>query len=439
MKKWLWQVCQVSILLLPVFPALGELGLVIVMFAVWRDRWQQIIENRFNYGWLALAGWMVVSCAIAHKPTEAWLGLANFLPFFALFVALRLVINSIERLVRVAWLLVLPAMLVVVLGMGQLYLGWQSPELVSQILGWELVAGGIPEGRMSGVFIYANFLAIYLVFTFILSLGLWLYYWQQTKPDKIIILGLTLALVLNSLGLLLANSRNSWLIVGLVCFGFALYLGWYWLIAFFSATLAIVCGASFGSFPGQNYLRQIVPEYIWSRLADRDFSDRPIETLRITQWQYVGSKIQERPLAGWGLRNYTPLYLEHSGYWFGHPHNLFLMLGLEIGVVATIFFCLLVGYLLAKTVYIWFVASPKDSLLVEQSRTSMLQQAQYKTTLRANRLIIFTYLMAFASCIVFNLFDVTIFDLRVNTVSWLILAAIAGNSQLASQSSQLNS
>ena len=419
MKKWLWQVCQISILLLPVFPALGELGLVIVMFAVWRNNWQQIISNWLNYGWLALAGWLVVSSAIAHKPTEAWLGLANFLPFFALFIALSLVINSVEKLIRLAWLLVIPAILIVILGLGQLYLGWQSPIWLSQILGWELVTGGIPEGRMSGVFIYANFLAIYLIFTFIFSLGLWLYYWGQAKLDRLILLVFALSLVFSSLGLLLTNSRNSWLIAGLACFGFALYRGWYWLVSLFSATVALVLGASFGDFQGQGYLRQIVPEYIWSRLSDRNFSDRPIETLRITQWQFVWSKIREQPLSGYGLRNYTPLYLEHSGYWFGHPHNLFLMLGLEVGIVATVFFCLLIGYLLAQTINHCFCTARK-------------------TFQESERIIIFTYLTAFTSCIGFNLFDVTIFDLRVNTISWILLAAIASNSGLRMSDSKLN-
>ena len=407
MKKWLWQLCQVSILLLPVFSALGELGLVIIMFAVWRSQWRVIWRNPLNYGWLALSIWLIINSALAYQPQEAWLGLANFLPFFALFIALSFVINSIERLIRIAWLLVIPSIPVVILGVGQLYGNWQSPALLSSILGWGLVPGGVPEGRMSSVFIYANFLAVYLVFTFILSLGLWLYYWQQQQSDKIKILVLTLALVFNSIGLLLANSRNSWLIVGLVGFVYALYLGWYWLVSLMSGALAVVCGASFGNFSGQNYLRQIVPEFIWSRLSDRDFSDRPVETLRLTQWQFSWDKIQEQPLTGWGLRNYTPLYLEHSGYWFGHPHNLFIMLGLEIGIVATVCLSIMVGWYLWLTSKYFFLMSPK--------RVS-----------KPEKTIIFSYLVTFVSCVVFNLFDVTIFDLRVNTLSWLILAAIAG-------------
>lgn len=410
MKNRVWRLCQGSVLILPFFPALGELGLVVVMIAVWRSHWKQITRNFFNYYWLAFATWLIINSTLAYQPIEAWLGLANWLPFICLAIALSYVINSIERLICLAWLLVIPAILTVALGLGQLYLKWNSPAIVSNILGWELVAGGIPEGRMSSIFIYANFLAIYLVFTFVLSLGLCLYYWEES--DRIAILILSLSLVFNSIGLLLANSRNSWLIAGLSCFCFALYRGWYWLVSLFTAAIAVICGASFGSFSGQVHLRKIVPEFIWSRLSDREFSDRPIETLRLTQWQFVWGKIQEKPFVGWGLRNYTPLYLERSGYWFGHPHNLFLMLGMEIGIVATVFLCCIVGLILARAVYYCFFAKRKS---LDSSK----------------RIIVFTYLVTMVSCTVFNFFDVTLFDLRVNTISWIILAAIWGISRQA--------
>ena len=43
-----------------------------------------------------------------------------------------------------------------------------------------------------------------------------------------------------------------------------------------------------------------------------------------------------------------------------------------------------------------------------------------------DRLIFFSYLLAFAACTLFNTVDVTLFDFRVNTISWLLLAAICG-------------
>ena len=410
-----WSILQASIFVLPFFPLLGEIGLFSVLVRVWGRDFKYIIRNPLNWGWLLLTVWLIVNSFFAYRPTEAWLGLANFLPFFALFIAVSRAIDNCQQLYRLAWLLIIPSVPIVFLGLGQLYLNWESPLLIANVLGWSLVPLGVPEGRMSSVFIYANFLAIYLSFTLILTVGLWLYSCYDKQKKNIICL--SFILIINSIGLLFANSRNSWLIVFLACLAFALYLSWYWLIAGITATIGIILGASFGDFWGQQWLRKIVPQIVWGRLSDTMYPDRPIETLRITKWQFCQLKIQERPLIGWGLRNFTPLYLEATNFWFGHPHNLFIMLSLEIGIVATLFLCLIVGYILGRTIKSVFI-DPKLELT------------------KKNKLIVFTYLITFISCILFNLFDVTLFDLRVNTISWLILAAISG---IGMQSTKLKS
>jgi hypothetical protein len=46
-----------------------------------------------------------------------------------------------------------------------------------------------------------------------------------------------------------------------------------------------------------------------------------------------------------------------------------------------------------------------------------------------DRLIMFTYVLTFMACTVFSLFDVTLFDARVNVMGWLVLAAIWGVGQ----------
>ncbi len=408
----LWLILQASVLLLPIFPALGGIGLIFVLVRVYQLNLAQIIQDKINWGLCLIALWLVINSALAYKPSEAWLGLANFLPYFALFAATRNLINTTAKLNRLAWLLILPSAPIVILGLGQLYGNWQSSPLIKNIFGWEIIPQGVPTGRMSSVFIYANFLAIYLVITFILSLGLWLKNWSQNHSLNPRLIVLSSILILNSIGLILANSRNAWLIILIACLSFALYLGWYWLVAAIAAIMAIIAGASFGNFQGQANLRKIVPQFLWERLSDQSYPNRPVATLRLSQWQFSWQKIQERPLQGWGLRNFTPMYLEETTLWFGHPHNLFIMLGLEIGLVATLVFCFLVGSVL-------FITTVKTFF----SQSTNLAQASLK---KVDKLIIFTYLLAFSCCTLFNLVDVSIFDFRVNTIGWLLLASIAG-------------
>jgi O-antigen ligase len=116
---------------------------------------------------------------------------------------------------------------------------------------------------------------------------------------------------------------------------------------------------------------------------------------------------------GWGLRNFTPLYEGKMHLWLGHPHNLLLMLTAETGIPATLLFCGLISWVLAQGVLllrVWSdVEPPEDRFHRHQ-----------------DKLIFFTYLVAFAGCILFNLLDVTIFDVRINTLGWLLLSAICG-------------
>ena len=411
-------ILQASIFILPLFPALGELGLLWILIRIAIAYFPKIINNPINRAWGILSIWFIINSFLAYQPSEAFLGLANFLPFFALFASLNIVICNPNQLRRISWLLVIPTLPIVILGLGQLYFNWHSPAFIKTLLGWELVPQGIPVGRMSSVFIYANFLAIYLAIAFILGLGLWLDIWKKStlKNRSYLLLLLSIILLADAAGLGLANSRNAWGIAFLGCMAFAIYLSWYWLVSAVTAIGTAILWASFGSFWGQKWLRKIVPIFIWGRLSDSMYPDRPRETLRITQWEFCWSKIQENPIIGWGLRNYTPLYLEATNFWFGHPHNLFLMLGMEIGIIASLVFCVIVAWILAQAI-LFLRRSKKNSQLATKS----------------DRLILFSYILAFSCCILFNLLDVTIFDLRINTLGWILLSAIYGVSQQFSQ------
>ena len=412
----IWLCFCLSVLFFPLFPALGALGLIIVLVLVWRNNQRQIIPSPLNRGFGLLTGLLVISSALAEYPPEAWLGLANFLPFFALFIALRYLIINPLQLKQLSWLMILPSLPIVVLGLGQIYLAWDTTELVESVVGWGITPGGVPPGRMSSVFIYANFLALYLAIAFSLTIGLWWSTWQQKshqlKPQILFLL--TLILLTDIIGLILTSSRNAWGIAIFSLMAYAVYLGWYWLVWGAMGAATVTLWASFAPQLGGTYLRQIVPTFIWGRLADQSY-DRPVETLRITHWQFCWDLIKQRPGFGWGLRNFTPLYDAQTGHWFGHPHNLYLMFGAEAGMIALLLFLVIVALIMFQAV----------------KRLQNWSNQESKP-------IFFSYLVAFTCCILFNLADVTIFDLRVNAISWILLAAIAGVSGSKLRQTKIN-
>lgn len=413
-----WTVMQLGLLLYPWMPTVGIVGMLLAVAGSWKQEWRMIIRRPLNWGLAILSGWLVITCCFANNRVEAFLGLANLLPYFLIFAAYSALIRCPAQLRQLAKILVIGSLPVLIVGFGQLFLGWADKQLLPIVFGWVLEPNGNPPGRMASAFMYANILAAYLQMVFILGLGLWIEAFQawrkiRSKFHVAQLSFLSVTVIGNAIALILTNSRNAWGIAVLACLAFTLYLGWRWIVLAVMAAAGTVLWASFGPEFGRKPLRTLVPAFLWARLSDQLYPDRPVALMRKTQWQFAGTMIQERPWMGWGLRNFTPLYQAKMHLWLGHPHNLFLMLMAETGIPATLLFCGLIGWILAQAVLLLRVWSD-------------IGFPEAKVHWHQDKLIFFTYLIAFGGCTVFNLVDVTLFDLRVNTLVWLIFSAICG-------------
>lgn len=450
-----WNYAQLGFLIFPWFPILGAIGIFLGLVGSCRQKYRTIIRRPINWGIAIFTLWLIITARSAFNSSEAFLGLANFLPFFIFFAAYSALIQTPAQLRQLAWILVLPSVPIVILGIGQLFFGWATPTLIQSIFGWVLEPKGNPVGRMASVFMYANILAGYLTIVFILALGLWIEAYQHPHPRRVGLqeqspparasflaplfkgglgapsgelgaprggLGargargdrfpltprmvfLSVAVILSGIALIFTNSRNAWGIALIGCLSFAIYLGWRWLIGAVAFVAGSILWSAFGPSPVREWLRVIVPPFFWARLTDQMYPDRPQALERVTQWQFAWSMTQERPWTGWGLRNFTPLYQAKMNLWLGHPHSLFLMLTAETGIPGTILFCGLVGWILAQ---------------------GMLLLAKLPLERSKDKLILFSFLVAFGAITLFNTADVSMFDLRVNTLGWLLLAAICG-------------
>jgi O-antigen ligase len=412
-----WDCLQVGLFLYPCLPIIGIIELLLAVALVWRLEYRIIIQRPINKGFTILSIWLIITSCFANNPAEAFLGLANFLPFFIVFAAYSSLIQHPAQLRQIARIIVIGSLPVIILGFGQLFLGWTGLAQLQPISGWILEAKGNPPGRMSSVFMYANILAAYLQMVFIVGLGLWIETFQnwRRRGNKVLFQLLFLSVVVpgNAIALILTDSRNVWGNALLACLAFAVYLSWRPIVLVVTTIASSILWASFGLDPSRQWLRQIIPTFFWARLTDELYPDRPLALLRKTQWEFAWWMTQERPWMGWGLRNFTPLYQAKMQLWLGHPHNLLLMLTAEIGIPATILFCGLISWILAQFVLI--IRMWPDVALIHPK----YQQNQ-------DNLMLFTYLLVFAGFTLFNLLDVTLFDLRVNTLGWLFLAAICG-------------
>ena len=394
--------------MLPFCSILGAVLFFLALIDTWKRKFSQIVNHSSSHALAIIAVSLIIITILAQNPLESLIGLTNFLPYFLMFGAYRLLIQTLSQLYQLAWIIVLPSVLVSILGLGQIFAHWKTHPFISLLLGWELLPGGNPPGRMASVFMYANILAVYLLIAFTFSLGLLLLEIktnQTSRNRKQNLILLIFATAINGISTILTYSRSAWIILILIILSYTLYFGWRWMALMLSGIVGIVLGAAYAPSPWREPLRQIVPMYFWARITDQLYLNRPIPLLRITQWNFAFSMIQERPLFGWGLRNFTALYLEKTGVFLGHPHNLFLMLGAETGLISSILFVGFVGWFYVQAMFCCFSQFKRGS---------------------SEQILSFTYLVAFAAITLFNVADVTVFDIRMNGFSWLLLSSLAG-------------
>ncbi len=399
-----WQFAQWGVFLLAFIPSIGGISVIFAMFiAYWQGR--SLINQRWlNRGWLGLTMLLTLGSFMAVDRVSAWLGLFNLWPFFLMFAAFSYLIQTPAQIRHMARLFVWGSVPMLLIGYGQMWFGLTTPEQLQGILGTIVKPYGDPPGRMAATFMYANNFAVYTQVIFALAGGLALEAWQCKRPGWVFYGGMAGA----SLGaLVLTSSRNSWAITGLICLALAIYQGWRLVLATAAVLISSALWSAFGLGPSRDWLRAIIPTFIWARLSDEIYPNRPLADLRQTQWQFASQLIQDRPLWGWGIRNFSGLYQAKFNFWIGHPHNLFLMLAAESGIPAMVIFAGLVGWVMYRV-------------------SLGLCQPKLSPDLQPDHLIIFTFLVAFSSCVLFNFLDVSILDLRNNLMGWLLFAGLGG-------------
>jgi O-antigen ligase len=372
----------------------------------WRKQHQIISQNPIHKGFAILSILLLISTGFAPHKLDAFLGLFNLLPFFFFFTGLTPLIQTPAQLRQISWIMVFGSVPILIIGFGQLFLGWNFQfQFLWIVFDWIVAPEKSLSGRMASNFMHPNTLAAYLVTIFILGLGLWLENYHKLKQKNPLIIFLTITVFANFIALILTNSRNGWGITIFTCLAYALYRGWRLIVTVVVSITSCFFLAAFAPSPIAQFFRLFVPYGIWARLNDDMFPDRPVGLMRKTQWEFAWNLTQQHPLTGSGLRSFGGLYKNQIQIDVNHPHNLFLMLSAETGLITTLLFCgLLIWILITASQLLW----------------------KSKSIEPENRLIFFSYLITFIGWILFNTVDVTTFDIRLNTLSWVFVASLCG-------------
>ena len=115
---------------------------------------------------------MLIGCLVSQTGALAWAGLGNWLPFIWGFWAFQPYVRSSDQRRWAARALVAGTVPVLITGFGQMLLGWSGPwQLLGGGIVWFVAPGGHPEGRLSGLFDYANVAGAWLAVVWPLSLA----------------------------------------------------------------------------------------------------------------------------------------------------------------------------------------------------------------------------------------------------------------------------
>jgi O-antigen ligase len=411
----LYRLFRLSFISLPYLFYISFVGVATVMVGL---RWQfgrtgldPLVRNSL----IAIAGLLILSSFFAARPDEAFLQLANWLPYFFLFAVLPFLLQKTERLAQLATDIVLAAIPINLLAAVEFGLRSSTlPRWLRQIDWIAWVRSRPHAGRAMVMFTHPNSLANYLVL--VLGLGLGLIGYEilrqrsgEVKGDRRIwLVLLSAATYLNLVGIFCSGSRNGLAvaILQIVIFSFCSRTKWIVGLTGLLGGLGILIGATQWGIGGRSL----------SSIGDW------IHDPRFRAWGIAVDLIRERPLLGWGLGNYkfqfperlvaaypeciadraTPQAIAVACADVAHPHNFWLLVGSEAGLIALMAIVAFAGYLCFRSV--WRLLQTKSTI--------------------PERAILLAYLLAFLGCIAFACFDVTFYDARLNVMNWLILAGL---------------
>ena len=404
-----WQALLAIACMLMPYLIYGSLGAIlgVLVFCWWQ--WPQLAWQRFHrQGFSGLAGLMVVSSALAVYPGEAFLQLFNFLPYFVLWAAVVTALSRLQhpevlaqRLVKIIVLGSIPVSVwTVVESVCKHHRGNILPAVLGAMppLDW-LYIGDPLDPRAYGLFDSPNTLANYAVMVLGLSLG-WLLVTLKSSPPT-------------AQKLQASRRDRSWQVMGAIAgLAIALYCsgsrnGYLAAIVLILVWVLSLRTHRWIRYGGLGALGIIALSAVTFGIGGRQISWAWVtQDPRVYVWRFALRLIAEKPWFGHGLGSYKLLYDGSvPGYSdMPHAHNLWLSLMVGVGIPTTVFLTLAIGGILYRSVSQLF-------------RTSGLEDTQKLSI---------GYGLCFLAAMLFSMFDVTLFDARINLLAWLSLAVMDG-------------
>ena len=359
-------------------------------------------QDRPFHRMLAIASSLLVVTTVASGSNGGWIGVFNYLPFILAFALVSQVLVSRDRIHRFMLAIACGSLGFSLLGLMQAIWGWSGKWVwMGGVIHINLLAEHLP--RPTSVFLSPNTLGIYLVLVLSIAWGLWCDRDRRVGLPMGVTTFIPLAAIGLGLPLLgLSASRNAWLVAALVLVaGVAIRRYWRLLIGL-ATGLAIPIAAAANVWG----TRQLVPHFIWQRLADSFQPDSSAYISMVTRWQgwrLAVRSIAQKPLLGWGWQSFSDRWnsqMPPPVYPLKHAHNIYLSLTFDGGILCLTAFLAIWGWTVWRGWQAW----------------------QWERRAARSGQLILGVNLALVGYFVSGLLDAPIFDGRLNVVIWMLLA-----------------
>ena len=334
---------------------------------------------------------------ISNNSSLTFIGLLNWLPQIISFIGFqKYLVKNINR-ERAIIALISGSIPILFSCISQAFFNWHGPirTLFGLIVWYQRPIDGLTG--VTGLFSNPNYLAAWLNIIWPFSLGI--LFFNNNNLIKVIfkvILSVTISCLI-----ILTASRAAWICLFLpipILYGTKFLK---WILSSITIFAFIFINLSFPLFGNgfQSFLRQIVPNGIWINLTNSGYESLDISRIEI--WGYAYKFILENPIFGYGSRAFPTLFLNETGLWKGHSHNLPLELMVSYGIPATIMLLIPITVLIFKSYFKLFFTKQKFNKITIIDRV---------------------WIISLTSLVLMHLVDIQYFDGRVSIIGWILLA-----------------
>ena len=381
------------------------------------NRPHNFFKDKLNFPFIAVAILMILNCLLitffkkdlnSFEITKIWIGLSNWIPFFWCFWGFQPFLESQQLRVKSAKLFIIGSLPVLISGFSQYFLKIYGPfNFFNNLIIWYQRPLD-SNHAVTGLFNNQNYAGAWLCIIFPLCL---VFFGKRNnnKFQKILFLLICVSFFFM---IVLTTSRAAILAIFISLFlsSDLIRNKFLALISLLSIPL-ILNSMKVYSVNFQSKFFNFAPfESLIKKASLTNFSNIQFDP-RMEVWQKSLELINSNPLTGYGAGSFESLYKQTNGV-IGEifqSHNLFFELAISHGLPSSLIIFFTMIYIIT---FSWRINFNK---LNKKSESS---SGLFKNFDKA-------WIISFIIFFLIHIVDITYFDGRISTISWILLSGMA--------------